>query len=305
MKKSNFPFELLDQNKSHLEEESDFSENEYKNNKFKIQKYEKFKPKSIMKEKNNIKTLKGAENKVRYLLSIFLKSIESEEHNSGILFKPNNTLKNKDKDSITIKKKEIKKIKTATNKKYRRSNSFNVNANNNNKINIYKNAENNKFIPGENTPKSSLFSNLIHSKKVGFNLNPINMSNINNTDSQKEGNHIYKKKSKKKNTVRTSNTLKNKKKVLDIFQRTSSNNSEYNKRNKLGSTYESPVLNSKRISTNKRGNSYKIKKNNNIRTLIKKTQSQIHNKSYLNFKNGGIMLYKNNNDTKDSKKKKR
>ena len=58
MKKSNFPFELLDQNKSHLEEESDFSENEYKNNKFKIQKYEKFKPKSIMKEKNNIKTLK-------------------------------------------------------------------------------------------------------------------------------------------------------------------------------------------------------------------------------------------------------
>ena len=38
------------------------------------------------------------------------------------------------------------------------------------------------------------------------------MSNINNTDSQKEGNHIYKKKSKKRNSVRTSNTLKNKKK---------------------------------------------------------------------------------------------
>ena len=77
---------------------SDFSENEYKSKNFKIQKYEKFKPKQANNRDKNNKSLKGAENKVKNLLSLFLKNIESEVDNSGSVYKSINTLKNKDKD---------------------------------------------------------------------------------------------------------------------------------------------------------------------------------------------------------------
>ena len=104
MSNKKFPYNLLANNKLNLDEDSDYSENEYKNKDYKIQKYEKFKPKPIIKKQSN-QTLKGAENKVKYLLSIFLKHIESEENNSRIV-KPVSTLKGKDKDSISIKKKK-------------------------------------------------------------------------------------------------------------------------------------------------------------------------------------------------------
>ena len=119
-----FPYIILDHShdKSHMNDSgSDFSEKEYKNKNYKIQKYEKFKPKPILKHQEN-KALKGAENNVKNLLSLFLKSIESEENNSGIIFKPHNTYKmkekdkSKEKDTISIRKK-IKKIKTDTNNK--------------------------------------------------------------------------------------------------------------------------------------------------------------------------------------------
>ena len=54
MNDNKFSYIILDQNKSHMNEDSDFSENEYKKKSFKIQKYEKFKPKPIInKEKDN------------------------------------------------------------------------------------------------------------------------------------------------------------------------------------------------------------------------------------------------------------
>ena len=305
MSGTKFPYIILDQNKSQLEDDSDFSENGYKNTKFKIQKYEKFKPKSIMKENNN-KVLKGAENKVKYLLSIFLKNIESEDYNTGI-FKHNNTLKikDKDKDNVSIKKKRIKKINTATNNKFGRTNSFCISSNNENKINIY-NTENHKFNFRVISPKASLFSNAGYKKKVGFNINPINISN---TDSQKEGHHIFKKKTKKKYNLGLSNTIIKKNNKNENLKRTKSNNTDINKDNKIYySMCESPKIKSNIFptNTNERVNSNKIKKNlTNKKKLINKTQSQGQIKSYLNFKNGGIMLNKNNNDNKEHKKKKK
>ena len=74
-----FPYIILNHSldKSHMNNSgSDFSE--YENKNYKIQKYEKFKPKPILKNQEN-KALKGAENNVKNLLSLFLKSIESEE----------------------------------------------------------------------------------------------------------------------------------------------------------------------------------------------------------------------------------
>ena len=296
MNNNKYPYDILAQDKSHIEEESDFSENEYKNKNFKIQKYEKFKPKSILKENSN-KTLKGAENKVKFLLSIFLKNIQSEEKNSRIIFS-NNTLKMKDKDSVSIKKKAIKKINTSSNKKFGRTNSFN-NIRNNDKLNIYKNIENNKFIKGESTPKSTLFSHFFHTKKVGFNLN--HPKNLNITDNQKEGNHISKKKMKK-NSLKISNTLKNTKKINDIVHRTCSYNSEYLKKNKVASINESPKLFNRKVPGNKRGNSNNL---NNIRSIIKKADSQGQNNNYLNFKNDGYIININNNDIREHKKKKK
>lgn len=71
MNDNKFPYLILDQNKSQLEDDSDFSENEYKRKNFKIQKYEKFKPKQANNNDKNNKSLKGAENKVKNLLSLF------------------------------------------------------------------------------------------------------------------------------------------------------------------------------------------------------------------------------------------
>ena len=290
MSNNKFSYILLDQNKSHLEEDSDYSENEYKNKNFKIQKYEKFKPKSILKEKNNTKSLKGAENKVKYLLSMFLKNIETENENSGNIYKPNYTLKSKDKDSaVSFKKKELKKINTATNsKKLGRTSSFNYHTN---KYNSYKITENNKFLKGEcTTPKSSLFSNFFHSKKVGFHLN--------NANNQKDSNNINVKRAKKKNSINISSTMKNKERK--IVQRTSSYNKAAYRTNRLIAINESPTINHRKISLNKRGNLNKPSINNN-RSLIKKGQLENKNNTYINFKNDEQIL-KNNKEYKNKRK---
>ena len=304
MNDNKFSYIILDQNKSHMNEDSDFSENEYKKKSFKIQKYEKFKPKPIINKEKTNKTLKREENKVKDLLSMFLKNLESEENSSGFLYKPNNTLKmkDKDKDTISIKKKGLKKIKTVTNKNdINRTNSLIIKKDKfkdkfYDKLNIHKNFDNNKYMLGESTPKSSLFSNnIFHQKKVGFNLNTNNLShNVNNNnDNHKEG--ILKKRSKRKYSLKVSNTLKNNKKINYIVQRTNS----YTEINIKPLNIDITKGNINKNISNKRGNSTKTHLNN-IRSKIKKTQSQSSN-SYINFKNDNIVLNKNTND----KKKKR
>jgi hypothetical protein len=318
MNDSKFPYLILDHDKSQMDEDSDFSENEYKNKNFKIQKYEKFKPKPIINKEKNSKTLLREENKVKDLLSNFLKNMESEENGTDFAFKQVNTLKikdkNKDKEKDTISiKKRIKK--TATNKnEFNRNNTYcsfktnkdrfidRINDKYNEKYQVYKNTENNKFIADESipspTPKSSLFSNNVsfHPKKVGFNLNPSNnKTSVNtNTEIRKEG--ILKKKTKKKNSLQICNSLKNKqKRDSDKILR---NNSYSEKINLQPLTIEATRGTINKAASNKRRSSAKVI--NNIRTKIKKTKSQVGNNSFINFKNEGFVLIKNN----DKRKKK-
>ena len=311
MNESKFPYLILDHNKSQSDEDSDFSENEYKNKNFKIQKYEKFKPKPIINKEKNTKTLLREENKVKDLLSNFLKNMVSE----GFTFKQVNTLKikdkdkdkEKDKDTISIKKR-IKKIKTATNKnELNRNNTYGsfktnkdrfidrINDKYNEKYQVYKNTENNKFIADDSipspTPKSSLFSNNVtfHPRKVGFNLNPTNnKTSVNtNTETRKEG--ILKKRTKKKNSLQICDTLKNKQKrdsdkILRKYSYTE-------KINLQPLTIEAVRGTINKAVSNKRRRSAQVI--NNIRTKIKKTKSQVGNDGFINFKNEGFVLIKN------------
>ena len=129
----------------------DFSRKEYKtqNKEFNLQKYQKFKPKNTENYYYKKKTLKGAENKVKNLLSLFLKNYENEE-NSDIYNELNKTKKNTNNNQ-----KRLKKVKTAlSNKKLKTKylDDLNNNQKDNNIINTpdeieyYKNQKgNNKY----------------------------------------------------------------------------------------------------------------------------------------------------------------
>ena len=283
MSDSKFPYLILDQNKSHAEDDSDFSENEYKSKNFKIQKYEKFKPKQANNRDKNNKSLKGAENKVKNLLSLFLKNIESEVDNSGSVYKSINTLKNKDKDkdSISIKKCKLKKINTTKNDYLIRTNSYNMTINNDNKINTNKIIENNYPYHDELTTPKSLLSKIFHPKKVGF-----NMSHSSNKDFSKETSHFRKIQTKKKNSLKINSPFKSKG-MNNFVNRTQSYNTENYKKNKLSS-----------LAENMKGNNIIGKKKD--KSILKKTKSYGQN-HYLNFKNDGFVLNKNISDKKKKK----
>ena len=281
MSDSKFPYLILDQNKSPLEDDSDFSEDEYKSKNFKIQKYEKFKPKQVNNRDKNNKSLKGAENKVKNLLSLFLKNIESEVDNSGSLYKSINTIKDKDKDSISIKKCKLKKINTTKNDYLIRTNSYNMTIKNDNKSYANKNIDSNYPFHDEHTSKS-LFSKIFQPKKVGFNI-----GHNSNKDFSKEGNHILKLKIKKKNSLKINSPFKNKG-INNIVNRTQSYNTENFKKNKMSS-----------FADNIKGNNIIGKKKD--KSILKKTKSYGQN-HYLNFKNEGFVLNKNINDIKKKKK---
>ena len=304
MSDNKFSFMLLEQNKSHIEDSSDFSENEYKNNDFKIQKYEKFKPKPNQDRDKNNKSLKGAENQVKNLLSVFLKNIESED-NSAIILKSNDISNNKDKekDSISIRKQSILKINTAQNNNFVRTNSLVISSKDDKKNFSNKIFDNNRGFYGESTPKSNLFNRKLHLKKVAFNLNPINInSNSNRNEIQKEGNYSLRKKNKKKDSLKNSNLFKNKK-MNDILKRTNSYNIEFYGENKKSLMNENLKGNNIVNNQNKRENSTKSNLKI-IRSIIKKTESSGQNDA-INFKNDGYILCKNSNENKDFKKKKK
>jgi hypothetical protein len=102
-----FPYLMMNENKNNSDESSDSPEKESKY--FKYKTFAKFKPKSnnssnIEEEK---KSLKGAENKVKLLLSDYLKNIEQEK--KGEYFK-NLKLNNKHLDTCIIPKKKRKNL---------------------------------------------------------------------------------------------------------------------------------------------------------------------------------------------------
>ena len=102
----------------------------YKNiAKYKINNYEKFRPKVLMNNEENDQTLKGAEN--QYLLSYFLRNFQSEKPGSNIIYKPTNSLKNTfESEQNSSKKKSIQRIRTITYKKnLRHRYSYKINKN--------------------------------------------------------------------------------------------------------------------------------------------------------------------------------
>ena len=152
MSNKKFQFLLINQPRY---EDSDFSENEYNNKDFKIQKYEKFKPK-----KNSLKKdLIGAENQIKNILSVFLKTYESEKKNSDIIFNDEHGRKNKKRHSISNKNKKslIKKTSTYNKSKedFLRSSSLNFPVKNN--------FLSNNLLKTPEIP--SLNPNIIHKKK--------------------------------------------------------------------------------------------------------------------------------------------
>ena len=137
------------------------------NKELNYEKYEKFQPKNT-DSYYKIKTLRREENKVKNLLSIFLKNYE--ELNSGILSEVN-----KDKENIEINpnknnnKKRLKKVKTAlSNKKLNKINSF-INSSNNN-------SKDNKM----NNKNEEILDNY-KSQKTKFKLDRNSINSLNNS----------------------------------------------------------------------------------------------------------------------------
>ncbi len=286
MNNDKFQFLLIGQQR---DDDSDFSDNEYNNKDFKIQKYEKFKPK-----KNDYKKdLRGAENQIKNILSVFLKNIESEKKDSNIIFTGEQSHKNKERNSISNRNKKIMIMKTSTfnkDKDFTRSSSLNFPVKNyflNNNL--------------SKTPEiSNLNPNLNHKKKVAFNLNP---NDISNNSAQKENSYLTRKRTKNKNNsliknneIKVSRTLKFKEKINDFVKRTKS----------IGSgIFKSKKKNSKEIKgdlINSKQNGSKNYNLNNTGSLIKKTNSfiQNNNNSYYNFKNDNYILNKSNNDNSNN-----
>ena len=260
------------------EKDSDNSEKEYKNKDFNLQNYEKFQPKSTKSLYKN-KTLKGAENQVKNLLSLFLQNYEIEKENSEILFDSNKSSKNRDSYVHSLKnKKSIKKVMTQANNRktnFIRTSSFNISLNNENKSNKIFNVAHEGH------------KNHSQKKKVFFNFRK-------NSSNQREMNILLnRKKTKKQNsiknknvsfkiskTIKTNKTKHNLHKTkslgIDILERDKAGKKE-NKDNSLFTNKSSKIL-------------YPTLSNG----LIKKAKSFYKSDKYLNFKNDSSAINRNN-----------
>ena len=127
-----FPYLVMNENKINSDESSDSAEKESKY--FKYKSFAKFKPKS--NNSSNIeedkKSLKGAENKVKLLLSDYLKNIEIERR--GEYFK-NLKLNNKQLGTCIVPHKKKKRLTNITKKKFKELN--NIENNNKNSTLIF------------------------------------------------------------------------------------------------------------------------------------------------------------------------
>ena len=264
------------------DKDSDFSEKKH-NKEFGFRKYEKFKSKDENYYK--IKSIKGAESKVKNLLSIFIKNyeIEKEKENSDIFY---DSQKSKEIYIFGNKnKKRLKKVKTSvSNKKENnllRSSSFNISFNENRNRKIA-NASERYNHQKKNSQK----------RKVGFNIRPV-----------KHNHESYKDLSNHNNT----NRKKSKKNMINEFiEKAKTLTSNILNRNKTG------VKVSKKGNRNSgqgQRNSNQISDFSNNDQIIKKTQSLYKNDNYLNFKNDNIFINKSNNNNcislKSSLKKKK
>ena len=148
---------------SNKEDDSKYDLKLYKSkDKFKINHFEKFRPKIKINKEINKKSLKGAENQIKKILSDFLRTYESEINEPDISFKQADSIKNINSlDKDLIKKKKIKKIRTAEYKKLRYENQNKINF-----ISIGKDNTKNNY-----SPLSKVFSDKKLNKMI-FNYSP-------------------------------------------------------------------------------------------------------------------------------------
>ena len=182
MKNTQFPFLLMDQNKNHQDDESDFSSQKNKKNKkkFELNQYEKFKPRPSISLENNNEYLEGAENQVKSMLSIFLKDIQKENHNIGVHHNKRNISKIGQKDLTIFKPKKKNRYSLALseindlnhNRHFLSGKDLQLNINRNNNGNNNQ-EEDSSIIANKNT-KSNI-----------ENLNNIKIHNIKNKNNNK------------------------------------------------------------------------------------------------------------------------
>ena len=163
-----FPFLLIEPNKNNQDDEPDFLEEKRKSKKFDLKKYEKFKPKiSINNHKKDL-NLEGAENKVKSLLSIFLKDYQEEEKKNSLVIDNNKYEKKMSQKDIIINK--YKKI----NKKRNSAALLNLNFGHihlNKRINSNKNVLYNINNINKQNTATALNINKNHHKKESLNKN--------------------------------------------------------------------------------------------------------------------------------------
>ena len=289
-------------------------EKKHKKKEIELQKYEKFKPKPKENIYHRLKTLRRTENKVKNLLSNFLKNYEIENKKSIIEsnISQNNNLEMNNRQKGN--KSNLKKVKTfifknkkKTNENYNQSIIKKVNTSDSkNKRNFIKKIktkenQNKHLIKKVNTSvvnnkkhkiRPSFFNvKLNHlkiqssKKKVRFNLDENYSAKNNNLNKD-----LIKKSSRKdlknNNEVNNDNnlrTIKNKLKVNDFIKKIENH---IIKRNKTGEKFL------KKNNENLAHNNYKNNNINNFDTLIKKTKSVSQEKSYLKIKNDNFLLNK-------------
>ena len=247
---------MIDRKKSNIDEDyPDFSTKKYKN----FDKPEKFKPKIINNLEKSQNIIKGAENKVKSMLSVFLKDYEQDN-----IDYPKNINKIEHKDISTNKLKFKEKRNSI------------ISNSSSNKFNYESNINNNKMNSNIDINENNVNINL--QKKVGFNLslnNKLKPINGNISSNNIESGFSLKKKIKRKNKNHAS--LKGVNNLIN-YKRTQTYNSQKSKNSNISSID---------------GNNINIKKSNNIINR-KKTNKSDENNAYSLIKKKTSFLQKNN-----------
>ena len=267
MTNEQFPFLLIEQNKNNQDDESDFSEEKRikKNKKYDYNKFEKFKPKNQNVSSNAQIYLQGAENKVKSMLSLFLKDIEKENKSQKETSSKKNPSKLTSKDNLQsrYKRREGKRNSVAStnfhfgrikllNNPNKNVNNYTKNINNINNINkvnngttvifqtnnqkkdikninfIFNNSNYNEKSQNKNINKKSSFSSSYTENSPIKKASLINKINLN--ESNNIWNDIFlRRKSKNQNISSTNGSISPINNKIQIVEKSNLNDSSINK----------------------------------------------------------------------------
>ena len=267
---------MIDRKKSNIDEDyPDFSAKKYKN----FNKPEKFKPKIVNNPEKSQNIIKGAENKVKSMLSVFLKDYEKDN-----IDYPKNINKIGQKDM------PLNKFKFNARKNSIFSNSSS------NKHNFESNANSNKMNSNGNINDNAF--NINHQKKLDFNLSIINkLKNIsgNMSNNNIESGFSLKKKNKRKN--------RNNKSLKEVNNLVLGNALKSRNKNFIRTqTYISQKSKNSNVSSLE-GNNIYIKKSNNFIKRKKTNKSDENNVQSLIRKKTSFLQKNNMNENESINKK--